>query len=128
MRECFRQNGTMRAAALWLVALAFAVKLLAAPGMMPVVDAGGIHITICTGSGPVAATLDLDGKKGKQAPIAQEACPFATLAWGVLAATVPYFAAPSFIGFVAPAVLPSLPARAPPAALPPPATGPPSFA
>ena len=57
----------MRAAALWLVALAFAVKLLVAPGMMPVVDAGGLRITICTGSGPVAATLDLDGKKGKQA-------------------------------------------------------------
>ena len=117
----------MRAAALWLVALAFVAKLLVAPGMMPVVDAGGIRITICTGNGPVAATLDLDGNKGKQTPM-QEACPFATLAWGMLAAAVPHFAAPSFMGFVAPIALPPLPARAPPPALTPPATGPPSFA
>jgi len=118
----------MRAAALWLVALAFAVKLLVAPGMMPVVDAGGLRITICTGSGPVAATLDLDGKKGKQAPMAQEACPFATLAWSVLATVAPYLPVPPLVHFVAPIALPSLPARAPPVALPPPATGPPSLA
>ena len=128
MRDCFHQNGMMRAAALWLVALAFAVKLLVAPGMMPVVDAGGLRITICTGNGPVAATLDLDGKKGKQSPMAQEACPFATLAWSALATVAPYLAVPPLVHFVAPIALPSLPARAPPVALPPPATGPPAFA
>lgn len=118
----------MRAAALCLVALAFATKLLVAPGMMPVVDAGGIRITICTGNGPVAAMLDLDGKKGKQAPMAQEACAFSALAWSVLAAAVPHLAVPPLAPFVAPIALPSLPARAPPVALPPPATGPPAFA
>ena len=117
----------MRAAALWLVALAFAVKLLVAPGMMPVVDAGGLRITICTGSGPVAATLDLDGKKGKQAPMAQEACAFSALAWSALAVAVPHVAVPPFARFVMPIALPPLPARAPPVALPPPATGPPAF-
>lgn len=118
----------MRAAALWLVALAFATKLLVAPGMMPVVDAGGIRITICTGNGPVAATLDLDGKKDKQAPMAQEPCAFSSLAWGVLAAAVPHLAVPPLARFVTPIALPPLPARAPPVALPPPATGPPAFA
>lgn len=118
----------MRAGALWLVALAFAVKLFVVSGMMPVVDAGGISVIICTGSGPVAATLDVDNKKNKQAPTAQEACPFAALAWGVLAATVSPLAAPSSVRFIAPIALPPLPARAPPAAFPPPATGPPSFA
>lgn len=118
----------MRRPALWLVALAFAVKLLVAPGMMPVVDAGGIRITICTGNGAVAATLDLDGKKQNRAPMAQEACPFAMLGWGTLAAVTPYLAVPPFIHFIAPIAVPPLPARAPPAALSPPATGPPSFA
>lgn len=118
----------MRAAALWLVALAFAAKLLVAPGMIPVLDAGGIRITICTGNGPVAATLDIDGKKDKQAPMAQEACAFSALAWGALVAAVPHFAIPQLAPFVAPIALPPLPARAPPAALPPPATGPPAFA
>lgn len=129
MRENFHRNEMMRAAALWLVALAFAVKLLIAPGMMPVVDAGGIRITICTGNGPIVASLDIDGKhQGKQAPMAQEACPFAALAWGALANLSPLPGASRIAPIMLPLALPPLPARAPPIAVPPPATGPPSFA
>lgn len=96
---------------------------------MPVVDAGGIRITLCTGSGPVEAVIDLAGKKhGPQAPMAQEACPYGLLGLGALAADETAFDAPALAPFAMPAALPPLPARAPPAAPPPPATGPPFLA
>jgi hypothetical protein len=127
MRYCFHLNGTMRTTGLWLVALAFAMKLLVAPGMMPVVEAGAVHITICTGSGSVATTLGLAGHKGSQGQTAQEACPFAALAWSALSTVAQPLAVPPLVHFGARLVLLPLRARAPPVALPPPATGPPSF-
>lgn len=119
----------MRAVALWAVALVFAVKILVAPGLMPVVDKGGLRITLCTGAGPVEALLDVDGGSGQHdQKSAADACPFAVLGGDTVAAdgVIAFAAAP--LPFVTPAALPPLPARAPPAAPPPPATGPPSFA
>jgi hypothetical protein len=117
-----------RLVALWVAALALGVKMLVAPGLMPVVDSGGIRITLCTGAGPIEATLDIDGDRhGKQAPAAQDGCPFGALGLGVLAAGEPRFDAPALAPFAMPEALPPLPPRAPPAAPPPPATGPPAF-
>lgn len=124
-----RHSPPLRLAALWAVALALAVKMLVAPGMMPVVDAGGIRITLCTGAGPIETVIDLAGKQHRpQAPMAQEACPFGMLGLGALAADEPAFGAPALGPFAKPAALPPLPAHAPPAAPPPPATGPPFLA
>lgn len=118
----------MRAVALWAVALVFAVKILVAPGLMPVVDKGGLRITLCTGAGPVDAVLDLDGASGHDQKSAADVCPFAVLNADTLADNGPAPLAAEPLPFVTPAALPPLPARAPPAAPPPPATGPPSFA
>ena len=124
-----RTDRMLRLAALWAVALALVVKMLVAPGMMPVVDSGGIRITLCTGAGPVEATLDLDGThKSKPAPMAQEACPYGALGLGALSADPPRFDAPALAPFVVPEGLPPLPPRAPPASPPPPASGPPASA
>lgn len=128
MRHTFSRSPLMRLAAIWAVTLALAVKILVAPGMMPVADAGGIRITLCTGSGPVETSIDLDGERhGDQGKTAQEACPFGVLAGGVSVMEGSLLAAPAFVlARVAP-IRPPLPARAPPVADPPPATGPPSF-
>ena len=42
-----------RTIALALLACALAVRLLIPAGWMPVVDATGLHLTLCSGSGPI---------------------------------------------------------------------------
>jgi hypothetical protein len=119
----------MRLAAVWFVALALFVKLIVAPGMMPVADAGGIRITLCTGAGPVEAVFDLAGKQhGDQGKAAHEPCPFGLLGASGLAPNDIHFEVAALAPSIAPAALPPLPARAPPSAPLPPPTGPPSFA
>jgi hypothetical protein len=119
----------MRLAALWAMAFALFVKALVAPGLMPVADAGGIRITLCTGAGAVEAVLDVAGKQhGDQGKAAHEPCPFGVLGIGALAAAGVGFEGTALLPSPAPAALPPLPARAPPVATPPPATGPPAFA
>ena len=125
----FRERSALRTAALWAVAFVFAVKMLVAPGMMPVADAGGIHITICTGTGPVDAVLDVAGKQhGDQGKAMQEACPFAVAAIAGPPAEPATMLLPALPALLAAIALPPLPARAPPSAAPPPSTGPPAFA
>ena len=129
MRQSLRHSGQLRLAAVLLVAFALCVKLLVAPGMMPVADAGGIRITLCTGSGPVEAVIDLGGKhQGDQGKMAHEPCVFGLLAMGGLVTQDTGFDVAALAPTPAPAALPPLPARAPPVAAPPPATGPPTFA
>jgi hypothetical protein len=127
MRRGFHESGLMRAAALWAVAFILAMKILVAPGMMPVADRDGLRITLCTGAGPVDAILDL-GSEHDDHKSAKDACPFGVMSVDALAAgsIAPLGVEP--LPFVSPAALPPLPARAPPVASLPPATGPPSFA
>jgi hypothetical protein len=129
MRQSLRHSKKLRFVAVLVVAFALFVKLLVAPGMMPVVDAGGIRITLCTGSGPVEAVLDLGGKHhGDQGKAAHEPCAFGLLGIGGLTAGDTSFDIAGLAPTPLPAALPPLPARAPPVAAPPPATGPPSLA
>jgi len=129
MRRTFSRSPLMRLAAIWAVTLALAVKILVAPGMMPVADAGSIRITLCTGAGAVEALLDVGGKThGEPGKMAQEACPFALIGLGALTADEPRLVAAALAPVLLPLGLPLFPARAPPIAAPPPATGPPSFA
>ena len=43
----------LRTIALALLACALALRLLIPAGWMPVVDATGLHLTLCSGSGPI---------------------------------------------------------------------------
>ncbi len=103
--------------ALWLLAAAlFCAKALMPVGWMPVADAGGIRIELCTGQGAISATLDAQGrlhKDGEEAPVQKrDICPFGVTA---LAACVP------LPPLLAPAIAP---AQVPPATLAPPAVSP----
>jgi hypothetical protein len=129
MRRSLRHSPSTRLFAVWALAFALFVKALVAPGMMPVADAGGIRITLCTGAGPVEAVLDVAAKHhGDQGKAAHEPCPFGVLGMGALAADDVRFDFAALAPSLPPAALPPLPARAPPGTSLPPATGPPSFA
>lgn len=116
----------MRLIALWAVGLALALKMLVAPGMMPVADSHGLRITLCTGAGSVETVLDLGGKQHQdEGKAAHQPCAFTALGMDVLGGadtmpTVPTLPAPA-----AKLTLPPLPAKAPPPSYLPPATGPP---
>jgi len=47
----------LRTIALALLACALALRLLVPAGWMPVVDAQGLHLTLCSGSGPLEAPV-----------------------------------------------------------------------
>lgn len=76
--------------ALWLLAAAlFCAKALMPVGWMPVADAGGIRIELCTGQGAISATLDAQGrlhKDGDRQDQNRDKCPFGLI---VLAAGLP---------------------------------------
>lgn len=126
MRMRLSRSPMMRLAAVWAVALALAARILIAPGTMPVADAGGVRIILCTGSGPVEALLDPGDKHGAPGKVAKDTCPFAVLGLAALGAEVGV-APPAPLSVVAAVALPPLPARAPPGTSLPPATGPPSL-
>ena len=126
MRMRLSHSPMMRLAAVWAVALALAARILIAPGTMPVADAGGVRIILCTGSGPVEALLDPGDRHGEPAKMAQDACPFAVLGFGALGSEI-RIAPPAPPPVVTAVALPPSPARAPPGTSLPPATGPPSL-
>jgi hypothetical protein len=132
MTGAFRTRTGWRAFGVWAVACALALRILIAPGMMPVADAGGVRITLCTGEGPVQVTVDRDGTahRGdhKQDKATHEACAFSSLSAASLLSDGPAYAAAEPVAPIAPAARPPLPARAPPASTLPPATGPPLLA
>jgi hypothetical protein len=111
-----------------MIAFALFVKMLVAPGMMPVADAGGIRIVLCTGSGPVETVLDTGKQHGEPAKTTHEPCAFGVLGMGALADAQTGLDSPAIAPALPPAALPPLPARAPPAASLPPPTGPPFLA
>jgi hypothetical protein len=128
MRQSFRHSPPLRLAAVCVIAFALFVKMLVAPGMMPVADAGGIRIVLCTGSGPVETVLDTGKRHGDQGKAAHDPCAFGMLGMGALADEQVGFDSPAIAPALPPAALPPLPARAPPAASLPPPTGPPILA
>jgi hypothetical protein len=82
---------------LWFILIALLATRAAVPtGWMPVAGTDGVRITLCTGQGLVAATIDSDGKihkgePGEDGP--RETCPYATLAHSADLPTLPALAA-----------------------------------
>lgn len=64
--------------ALVLLALAVLARALVPSGWMPVAHAGELKVMLCSGSGPVAVTLELGKNAAPQAP--RDPCPFAVAA------------------------------------------------
>jgi hypothetical protein len=123
-------TGTARAWALCCLTLALLVRLAMPAGWMPS-PAGGFAITLCTGSGPVAARMDADGKFHKQpadqAPAADHPCTFAALGGPLLPAATAMLAAPTAVALaVLPLGLGEIAVGRGLSAPPPPATGPPA--
>jgi hypothetical protein len=112
--------------ALALIALAIAVRMIVAPGYMPVQTAQGVTISLCTANGPV--DVELPGKAPAQK--AHDPCPFGAAAVPPLLPDAPRLDAPlhALVGSMVqprPALYrPHLGAPAPP----PPARAPPAFA
>lgn len=90
-----------RSPILWFVLVALLVTRATVPaGWMPVANADGVRITLCTGQGLVAATLDAQGRihHGEPQPEPpRETCPYATLAHGADLPTLPALAAPPIL-------------------------------
>ena len=123
-------SGPIPAPFLWLlVAALFCAKALVPAGWMPVADAGGVRIELCTAQGAITATLDVQGRLHKvddTAGQARDACPFGVLAVAayipappVLAQTLP----PMALGVAPLAALAIAPL---PQGLRPPGQGPPA--
>lgn len=116
-------RGTFRTeAALALVALALALRLLIAPGFMPVAGPQGFTVSLCTAQGPV--DVQIPGKAPAQT--AHDPCPYAALGFPPLIPAVAALAGlpvPLARAIVAAPGLqrPHIGAPAPP----PPSTGPP---
>lgn len=112
--------------ALALIALAIAVRMVVAPGYMPVQTAQGVTISLCTAQGPV--NVELPGKAPAQK--AHDPCPFGAAAVPPMLPDAPRLDAPipALAGITAqprPAFdRPHLGAPAPP----PPSRAPPVFA
>jgi hypothetical protein len=110
-----------RTLGLWLVACVLAVRLVVAPGFMPVVGADGFTIAMCSGQG--AASVHIPGKS---TPAMQGGCAFASLTVATTPDLSAVLAAPAVLPPVAPAALPRT--RSPHIGVPappPPAIGPP---
>jgi hypothetical protein len=87
-----------------LIALLLATRALVPTGWMPTADAGGVHITLCTGQGMVDAVLEPDGKlkhgdTGDQTH--HDPCPYGTLGHALDTPSLPQLTA-------APALQPEL--------------------
>lgn len=79
-----------------LIALLLATRALVPTGWMPTADAGGVHITLCTGQGMVDAVLGPDGKlkhDGTGGQTHHDPCPYGTLGHAADTPTLPHLAA-----------------------------------
>jgi hypothetical protein len=114
----------LRFPGLWLVGCALALRLIVAPGFMPMTAAGGMTVSMCTGQGPVDVRIPGDPK-----PSTPSDCAFGALASvAALDAPLAIVAVPaalySPVRSADPARFPHVAAPAPP----PPSTGPPRLA
>ena len=116
-----------------LFACAMLLRVAIPEGWMPITDAGGIRLTICTGMGPVETMADMPGMNHHKAPAGQDQgdhpCTFAGL--GMAAALPDLPPSPILPGAAAMPtliVLGIVSVGRGLAAPPPPATGPPALA
>ncbi len=110
---------------LWLVACALAVRLIVAPGFMPVADANGFTIAMCSGQG--AYSVHIPGKSDPAMP-SSGGCAFAALAVATAPDLLAVLVAPLVLAPVAPVLAPR--GRSPHIGVPappPPAIGPPAL-
>jgi len=98
-----RPGNGLRAAALALLVCALALRLLVPAGWMPVRDARGLHLTLCSGSGPMempaGAMPGMDhamagdaahhGPHDRDQGMQDHACPFASLSLAITAPPLP---------------------------------------
>lgn len=125
-----------RALTLLLLAAVLAAKLLMPAGWMPVAEARGITMVLCSGDGPSEGWLDTTGKfhkghqpgedRGKDRSGAKDACPYGALGAPaevqtaalavapVFAPAVPVFVAPAPVAIGRGLAAPPPPARGPP--------------
>lgn len=122
-----------RAAVLAVIALALLARLAIPAGWMPMADAHGMRLTICTGMGPLDAPdhamAGMDHKRGDhQQDNGDHVCPFAGAAMALVEPTLPTLDLPAIAlhGETASRPIAVAVGRGL-AAPPPPATGPPSL-
>lgn len=124
-----------RAAILAVLALALLGRLAVPAGWMPVTDAYGTRLTICTGMGPLDAPQHtMPGMAGHHAPgehkqdYGDHVCPFAGAALALTEPTLPTLDLPPIaVHDLAPLLHIAVAIGRGLAAPPPPATGPPSL-
>jgi hypothetical protein len=120
-----RTSPRFRTIGLWMTACALALRLIVAPGFMPVASADGFTIALC--SGQSAMSVHIPGKSDPAMP-GGGSCAYAALAVAT-APDVPAMLLPSMIlAPVAPMLIPLI--RSPHIGVPappPPAIGPPSL-
>lgn len=108
-----------------LIGLGLALRILIAPGMMPVATPAGMTLTLCTAQGPVEYKLDIHGEQ--PAAKAHDPCPYGAMG-AVPLLPVPAVLSTAIIAYAA-AVPTLVPASERPhvavPAPPPPARGPP---
>lgn len=131
MRTLRGQFGAYPRATAFLLAATLLLRLLVPAGFMPIVSSGGMQITLCTGSGPQSAMIDMagmatgkskpDGHPGQDVP-----CGFAGVAMPGLVGADPLPLAPPVVLAITttPAALPIRTVRRVPR-LRPPLRGPP---
>lgn len=117
---------------LWLfIAVLLGAKALVPTGWMPVADAGGVRIQLCTAQGAIVATVDAEGrvhKDGQTPDTPRETCPFGILAGAADLPSLPAIAdAPQPVAALQPE-LPVLVFAAWPHGPRPPTRGPPPLA
>ncbi|PXA85572.1 hypothetical protein DMC47_37085 [Nostoc sp. 3335mG] len=122
--------------ALAVLACAMALRLLVPEGWMPVSDAHGFRITMCSGSGPMEMAMVMPGMTTKhghadhdQQPMQDHPCTFAHLGLALAEPALPALALPP-VGNAEALALRSFAVAIGRglAAPPPPSTGPPLFA
>lgn len=128
-----RVSPRFRMIGLWLAACALALRLIIAPGFMPVASADGLTISMCTSMGVVDvrvtgdAAARLAGKSDPVMPGAQ-GCAFASLAVATTPDLPAVLAAPALLAPVAAIIIPlTVAPHIGVPAPPPPPIGPPSL-
>jgi hypothetical protein len=114
-----------RTIGLWLTACALALRLIVAPGFMPVASANGFTIALCSGQGSM--TVQIPGKSDPAMP-GGGSCSYAALAVAAAPDVPAILLPPAILAPVAQTLIPLV--RSPHIGVPappPPAIGPPSL-
>lgn len=118
-----RISPRFRTLGLWLTAFALALRLIVAPGFMPVANGDGFTIALCSGQG--ATSIHIPGKSDPAMP-GGNSCAYAALAVATAPDVPAVLVAPMVLAPVAQILIPLV--RSPHIGVPappPPAIGPP---